>query len=87
METNESQDKSENIRRKGLHKFVHVSRWDTYVSAFGAIIFLGIIGLKVGGFEISFITWTDAFQIAILLGILGIVAGMYYRLFEERYDR
>lgn len=87
METNESQVKSENITRKGLHKFFHVTRLDTYISALGAIIFLGIVGFKVFGQEISFITWTDALRIAILFGIFGIVARMYYYFFEERYDK
>ncbi len=87
METNESQVKSEKIKRKGLHKFFHVSRLDTYISVLGVIIFFGIVALKVFGQEISFITWTDALQIGILFGILGIVARMYYRFFEERYDK
>ncbi len=87
METNESQVKSENVTRKGLHKFFHVSRLDTYISVLGAIIFGSIVVLKVFGREISFITWTDALQIGILFGILGIVARMYYRFFEERYDK
>jgi hypothetical protein len=87
METNESQVKSENIKRKGLHKFFHVSRLDTYISVLGALIFLGIIAIKVFGGEISFITWTDALQIGILFGIFGIVARMYYHFFEERYDK
>ena len=87
METNESQVKSENATRKGLHKFFHVSRLDTYISVLGAIIFGGIVVLKVVGREISFITWTDALQIGILFGILGIVARMYYHFFEERYDK
>ncbi len=43
METNESQVKSENVTRKGLHKFFHVSRLDTYISVLGAFIFLGIV--------------------------------------------
>jgi hypothetical protein len=87
METNESQVKSENVTRKGLHKFFHVTRLDTYISILGAVIFLGIVVLKAFGQEISFITWTDALQIAILFGIFGIVARMYYHFFEERYDK
>ena len=87
METNGSQVKSENITRKGLHKFFHVSRLDTYISVLGALIFLGIVAFIVFGGEISFITWTDALQIGILFGIFGIVARMYYHFFEERYDK
>ena len=87
METNEPQVKSGKVKRKGLHKFFHVSRLDTYVSILGAIFFLGIVLFKVFGEEISFITWTDALQLAILFGIFGIVARMYYHFFEERYDK
>lgn len=87
METNESQVKSENVKRKGLHKFFHVSRLDTVISVLGAIIFGVIVVLKVVGREISFITWPDALQIGILFGIFGIVARMYYHFFEERYDK
>ena len=87
METNEPQVKSGKVKRKGLHKFFHVSRLDTYVSILGAIFFLGIVLFKVFGEEISFITWADALQLAILFGIFGIVARMYYHFFEERYDK
>ena len=87
METNEPQVKSGNVTRKGLHKFFYVSRLDTYISILGGVFFLGILGFKVFGEEISFISWTDALQIALLFGIFGIVARMYYHFFEERYDR
>ena len=94
METNESQVKSENVTRKGLHKFFHVSRTDKYVCGLGVIVFWGIVVLKATGWEISltgreisFISWTDAFQIGMLWGIAGIVLQMYYRFFEERYDK
>ena len=87
METNEPQVKSGNATRKGLHKFFHVTRLDTYIGILGAVFFLGIVLLKVFGEEISFITWTDALQIALLFGIFGIVARMYYHFFEARYDK
>ena len=87
METNEPQVKSGKVKRKGLHKFFHVSRLDTYVSILGALFFFVIVLFKVFGEEISFITWTDALQLAILFGIFGIVARMYYHFFEERYDK
>ncbi len=87
MEANESKVKSENNKRKGIHKFFHISRFDSYFGAVGAIVFLVIVILKViGGWEISFISWSDALQIGILFGILGIVAQLYYNFFEERYD-
>ncbi|NQU66923.1 MAG: hypothetical protein HQ510_03170 [Candidatus Marinimicrobia bacterium] len=87
MDTNNLDVKSETIKRKGIHKFFHVSLWDTYISVLGAIIFLFIAGLQVIGWEISLITWAEALQIGILLGIFGIVARIYYHFFEERYDK
>jgi hypothetical protein len=89
METNEPQVKSENITRKGLHKFIHVTRLDTYISSLCAAFFFVIVFIEAGpfGLEISFITWTDALQLAILCGIFGIVARLYYHFFEERYDK
>lgn len=87
MDAKESEIKSGEVKRTGLHRFFHVSRGDKYVSALGGIVFLTIVVLKVTGLEISFISWTDAFQIAILFGISGVVSQMYYRLFEERYDK
>ena len=87
METNEAQVKSENVKRKGLHKFVHISRLDTYISFSGAMVFWSIVAFKMIGWEISFITWTDALQIGILLSIFGVVARIYYHIFEERYDK
>lgn len=40
METNESQIKTENVTRKGLHKYFHISRFDSYFGAVGAIYLL-----------------------------------------------
>lgn len=85
MEENKTQ--GEKVSRKGLHKFIHASRMDKYFCGLGVIVFLGIVVLKAFGEEITFISWTDAFQIAILWMISGFVLEMYYRFFEERYDK
>lgn len=74
--------------RKGLHKFFHVSRLDTYLSAIIAIAFsvLGAIEL----FDIAnlrFIRMGNAFQFALLFAIYGMVSRIYYKLFEEQYDK
>ena len=88
METNESQVKTEKVTRKGLHRFFHITRLDTYISILGAFVFLGILIFKAFGiFEISFITWIDALQLAILFGIFGVVVKIYYHFFEERYEK
>ncbi len=43
--------------------------------------------LKWIGSEITWISWTDAFELALLWIIAGFVLDMYYRTYEERYDR
>jgi len=78
----------EQERRKGLHKNFHVSRLDTYISAVAAIVFavFGFIEL----FDLAnlrFIRMGNSFQFAMLFGIFGMVARIYYKLFEEQYDK
>jgi len=79
---------NETPKRKGLHRFFHVSRWDTYVSAIAAMVF------AVFGFiefldidNLRFIRMGNSFQFALLFGILALVAKIYYKLFEEQYDK
>ena len=79
---------SETPSRKGLHKFIHVSRLDTYISAVVAIAFavVGVIEL----FDIAnlrFIRMSNSFQFALLFAIFGMVSRIYYKLFEEQYDK
>jgi hypothetical protein len=83
-----AQDSTGIPTRKGLHKNFHVSRLDTYISAIAAIVFVvfGFIEL----FDIAnlrFIRMSNSFQFAMLFGIFGMVARIYYRLFEEQYDK
>jgi hypothetical protein len=83
-----AQDSTGIPTRKGLHKNFHVSRLDTYISAIAAIVFVvfGFIEL----FDIAnlrFIRMSNSFQFAMLFGIFGMVARIYYKLFEEQYDR
>jgi len=84
---NDSQNTIEKSRRKGLHKYFHVSRLDWYLSAIIAMVFIvfGVIEL----FDIAnlrFIKMSNSFQFALLFGIFGMVAKIYYKLFEEQYD-
>ena len=79
---------TETPTRKGIHKYVHVSRLDTYLSAVIAIAFtvVGVIEL----FDIAnlrFIRMSNSFQFALLFAIFGMVARIYYKLFEEQYDK
>jgi hypothetical protein len=83
-----AQNSTEIPTRKGLHKYFHASRLDTYISAIIAIVFVvfGCIEL----FDISnlrFIRMSNSFQFALLFGIFGMVVRIYYKLFEEQYDR
>jgi len=79
---------NETLTRKGLHRYFHLSPWCTYLSLLAATVFvvLGLIEL----FDIEnlrFIRMGNSFQYALLFGILGLVAKIYYKLFEEQYDK
>jgi len=83
-----SQDISEKPTRKGLHRYFHVSRLDWYLSAVIAIIFtiFGVIEL----FDIAklrFIRMGNSFQFAMLFAIFGMVSRIYYKMFEEQYEK
>ena len=84
----ETQVNAKKPTRKGLHKYFHVSRFDAYISTIVAIVFavFGFIELFNIG-ELSFIKISNSFQFAMLFGIFGIVSRMYYKSFEERYDK
>ena len=84
----ESQNTTEKPRREGLHKYFHVSRLDAYISVVVAIVFavFGFIELLNIG-ELSFIKVSNSFQFAMLFGIFGMISRMYYKMFEERYDK
>ena len=76
------------LTRKGLHKHFHVSRLDTYLSAIAAIVFVAFGFIEL--FDIAnlrFIRMSNSFQFAMLFGIFGMVARIYYKLFEEQYDK
>jgi hypothetical protein len=79
---------NETLTRKGLHRYFHVSPWDTYLSFLAATVFV-VLGL-IEFFNIEnlrFIRMGNSFQFALLFGILGMVAKIYYKLFEEQYDK
>ena len=83
-----SQNSSEKPSRKGLDKYFHVSRLDWYLSALFAIIFIifGVIEL----FDIAklrFIRMGNSFQFAMLFAIFGMVSRIYYKMFEEKYEK
>ena len=78
----------ETPRRKGLHRLFHVSRWDAYLSALAAMTF-AVFGF-IEFFDLDnlrFIRMGNSFQFALLFGIFGMVAKIYYKLFEEQYDK
>ena len=82
------QEISEKPTRKGLHKYFHVSRLDWYLSVVIAIIFtiFGVIEL----FDIAklrFIRMGNSFQFAMLFAIFGMVSRIYYKMFEEQYEK
>jgi hypothetical protein len=83
-----SQDTTEKPTRKGLHRYFHVSRLDWYLSAIIAIVFIvfGVIEL-FGIANLEFIKMGNSFQFALLFAIFGMVSKIYYKMFEEQYDK
>ncbi len=88
MEENE-----EKLSRKGIHRFFHVSKLDTYFFGFSSFVFLVIVALKIGNrlgifsTQIRIITFADALQIGLLFAVLCYVSHMYYLNYEQRYDK
>ena len=83
-----TQNSTGKLTRKGLHKHFHVSRLDTSLSAIAAIVFVAFGCIEL--FDIAnlrFIRMSNSFQFAMLFGIFGMVARIYYKLFEEQYDK
>ena len=83
-----SRDSTEIPSRKGLHRYFHVSRLDTYISIIAALVFVAFGAIEL--FDIAnlrFIRMGNSFQFAMLFGIFGMVARIYYKLFEEQYDK
>ena len=79
---------TETPKRTGLHRYLHVSRWDIYISALAALVF-AVFGF-IEFFDIDnlrFIRMGNSFQFALLFGIFGMVSRIYYKLFEEQYDK
>jgi energy-coupling factor transporter transmembrane protein EcfT len=82
------QDVSETPTRKGLHRYFHVSKLDWYLSVVIAIIFtiFGVIEL-FGIAKLTFIRMGNSFQFALLFAIFGMVSRIYYKMFEEQYEK
>ena len=80
-------------RRKGIHKYFHVSKSDTYFYAIFSIGLFALVAFKVLnrifdlGTYIEFIIWQHALQLAILWAILGFVSHAYYIRHEQKYDQ
>ncbi len=79
--------------RKGMHKYFHVSKLDTYVYVIFSLSFLALVVSKVMnrifdmGWATPYITWVDALQIAILWAILAFVSNAYYIKYEKKYNK
>jgi len=80
------------ITRKGIHKYVHISKMDKYISGTLSLLFLALVIFKVfnrildWGISTGYISWQDALQLALLWLIFGILSDMYYRKHEAKYD-
>lgn len=79
---------SEKETRKGIHRYFHVSRMDWYLSVIIAMTFTVFGVIELFGIEnLRFIKMSNSFQFALLFAIFGMVSRIYYKLFEEKYDR
>ena len=87
MKQDQESANASQMRRKGLHKYFHVSRLDWYLSAAIAIAFAILGAIELFGISnLRFIKMSNSFQFAILFAIFGLVSRIYYRMFEEQYD-
>ena len=82
----ESQTKAEKPIRKGLLKYIRVYRFVPYMSAFVAIV-LAVIALIELFNIVNIFPGLLAFQFMMLFGIFSMVSRMYYKMFEERYNK
>ena len=87
-------DESKEIpTRKGIHKYLHVSKLDTYFYVAFSVSFFALVVFKVFnrffdlGMVTRYITWVDALQIAILWAILAFVSNAYYVKYEQKYKK
>ena len=84
---------NEKLTRKGLHKYFHVSKLDTYFYVIFSIGLLAFVAFKVLnrimdlGMGTPIITWVNALQLAVLWAILGFVSHEYYIKYEQKYDK
>ena len=78
--------------RKGMHKYFHVSKLDTYLYVIFSFSCLALVVSKVlnrvfdMGWGTPYITWVAALQIAILWAILAFVSNAYYIKYEKKYN-
>ena len=83
----------ENPIRKGMHKYFHVSKLDTYFYVVFSLSFFALVVSKVLsrifdlGWGTPYISWVDALQIAILWAILAFASNAYYIKYEKKYKK
>ncbi len=81
------------LKRKGLHKYFHVSLTDFYISliiSFGLfllVIFKFMNRILDLGVSTSYISWIDAMQLALLWGVFAFSSRIYYDRYEKKYDQ
>lgn len=86
-------ESNEGPTRKGMHKYFHVSKLDTYAYVTFSLSFLALVVSKVLyrlldiGWGTPYITWVDALQISILWAILAFVSNAYYIKYEKKYNK
>lgn len=79
---------TETPKRKGLHRYCHVSPLLIYLCAILAIAFFVLGAIELFDIDnLRFIRMGNSFQFSLLFAILCMVSRIYYKLFEEQYDK
>jgi hypothetical protein len=87
------EEQKEKLSRKGIHKYIHVSKLDTYIYAVLSVGFFAFVAFKVLNklldleMATPIVTWVNALQLAILWAILAFVSHQYYVNHEQKYDQ
>ena len=82
----------EKLLRTGLHKYLHISKTDVYISAILSIGFFVLVLFKFcnrildWGIATSYITWVVAMQLGVMWAILAFAFFAYYDKYERKYD-
>ena len=80
--------KAEKPTRKGVHKYIRVYRFVPYLTGIIAIILVIIALAELFNIANStFVGGYEAFYFCLLFAIFSMVSRMYYKIFEEGFEK